>query len=193
MAVAGPSSNPRDLPREQGAVFEALAGKAASEIHGGGSIPGSRLEQVLVGGIALLALALCTYNVVVRYFLPSLVVEWGDEVQVYLVIWGIFLSLGLVTAADRHVKADLFVGMFQPASQRRLQVLGDVLGLGFSIFLVVYGTLVAWETYDFGDVSITSLRFPLWIYSAALPAGGLLMGLRYLMRLVAMLGRGRLT
>jgi len=192
MAVSSPSptaSGQPDAP-EQKAVFEALAGKAASEVHGGGPMPGSRFEQILVGSIALAALALCTYNVVVRYFLPTLVLEWSDEVQVYLVIWAIFLSLGLVTAADRHVKADLFVGMFKAPTQRRLLLLADVLGLGFSIFLVVYGSLVAWETYDFGDVSITSLRFPLWIYAAALPVGGLLMAVRYLMRLTVMLREG---
>lgn len=192
--MAGPGSSSQAAAQagapEQKAVFEALAGKAASEVHGNGPMPGSRLEQVLVGGIAFLALALCSYNVVVRYFLPTLVVEWSDEVQVYLVIWAIFLSLGLVTAADRHVKADLFVGMFKPAAQRRLLLLADVLGLAFSIFLVVYGSLVAWETYDFGDVSITSLRFPLWIYAAALPVGGLLMAVRYLMRLVELLRKG---
>ncbi len=192
MAVSSPSSseNGQSGAPQPNAVVEALAGKAASEVHGNGPMPGSRIEQILVGSIALAALALCTYNVVVRYFLPALVVEWGDEVQVYLVIWAIFLSLGLVTAADRHVKADLFVGMFKAPTQRRLLLLADVLGLGFSIFLVVYGSLVAWETYDFGDVSITSLRFPLWIYAAALPVGGLLMAVRYLMRLVLLLRKG---
>jgi TRAP-type C4-dicarboxylate transport system permease small subunit len=192
MVVPGSPSTAGGQPDapEQKAVFEALAGKAAAEVHGNGPMPGSRFEQVLVGSIALAALALCTYNVIVRYFLPALVVEWSDEVQVYLVIWAIFLSLGLVTAADRHVKADLFVSMFSAITQRRLLLLADVLGLGFSIFLVIYGSLVTWETYDFGDVSITSLRFPLWIYAAALPVGGLLMAVRYLMRLAGLLRKG---
>lgn len=192
MGVSGPSSTASGQPEAPGpkAVLGALAGKAASEVHGSGPMPGSRFEQVLVGSIALAALALCTYNVVVRYFQPALVVEWGDEVQVYLVIWAIFLALGLVCAADRHVKADLFVGMFKVPVQRRLLLLADVLGLGFSIFLVIYGSLVTWETYDYGDVSITSLRFPLWIYAAALPVGGLLMAVRYLMRLVGLLRKG---
>jgi len=192
MAAPRPASEDDTLRGATGqkAVFDALTEKAATEVHGQGPMPGSRIEQLVVGVIALAALALCSYNVVVRYFLPTLVVEWSDEVQVYLVIWAIFLSLGLVTAADRHVKADLFVGMFKASTQRRLLLLADVLGLAFSIFLVVYGSLVAWETYDFGDVSITSLRFPLWIYAAALPAGGLLMAGRYLMRLAGLLRKG---
>ena len=192
MVQGSPSSSNGGRPdaAEQAPVFDALADKAASEVHGKGPMPGSRLEQVVVGSLTFLALALCSYNVVVRYFMPGLVLEWSDEVQVYLVIWAIFLSLGLVTAADRHVKADLFVGMFKVATQRRLLVFADVLGLAFSVFLVAYGFLVTWETYDYGDVSITSLRFPLWIYAAALPAGGLLMGWCYLVRLIGQLRKG---
>ena len=175
---------------EQKAIFDILADKAASEVHSPGPAHGSRFEEILVGSVALAALALCTYNVFVRYFFAPLVLEWSDEVQVYLVIWSIFLALGLVTAADRHVKADLFVGMFKAVTQRRLLVFAEALGLAFSIFLVAYGGAIAWQTYDYGDVSITSLRFPLWIYAASLPVGGLLMAWRYLVRLIRLLRRG---
>lgn len=189
MTGRNPASGPDEgsgatpVTAEPRALLDALEQKAAAEVHVEGRLPGSRLEQVVVGGLALAALALCSYNVVVRYFIPSLVLEWSDEVQVYLVIWAIFLALGLVTAADRHVKADLLVGMFSARTQRLLLLGGDLLGLGFAVFLVAYGAAIAWQTYDYGDVSTTSLRFPLWIYTAALPAGGLLMGVHYALRL----------
>jgi C4-dicarboxylate transporter DctQ subunit len=192
MAVLDPSSKAGAKPAvpPHKALFDVLADKAASEVHSAAALQGSRFEQILVGCVALAALALCSYNVLVRYFFAPLVLEWSDEVQVYLVIWAIFLALGLVTAADRHVKADLFVGMFKPGMQRRVLVFAEMLGLGFSIFLIVYGSAVAWQTYDYGDLSITSLRFPLWIYAAALPVGGMLMGVRYLLRLVGLLRQG---
>jgi C4-dicarboxylate transporter DctQ subunit len=167
----------------QGAAYAALSDKAASELHVSDNIEGTRLEQIMVGILALAALLICIYNVFVRYFYPPLTLEMSDEVQVYLVIWSVFLALGLVTAANRHVKADLFVSMFKQTTQKHLHKLSDVLGLAFSLLLVYYGTAVAWETYDYGDVSITSLRFPLWIYAAALPTGALLMGIRYALRL----------
>jgi C4-dicarboxylate transporter DctQ subunit len=166
----------------QGAVYAALSDKAASELHVSDNTAGTRLEQIMVGILALAALLICVYNAFVRYFYPPLTLEMSDEVQVYLVIWSVFLALGLVTAANRHVRADLFVSMFRPTTQKHLHTLSDVLGLAFSLLLVYYGTAVAWETYDYGDVSITSLRFPLWIYAAALPAGALLMGIRYALR-----------
>jgi C4-dicarboxylate transporter DctQ subunit len=174
---------------EQRAVFDVLADRAATEIQVSAvdQSKGARFEQILVGSVALVALLLCSYNIFVRHFFPSLVLEMSDEVQVYLIVWSIFLSLGLVTAADRHVKADLFLGFFSVKIQKRLLIFTEVLGFTFAFFLVVYGVAVAWETYTYGDLSITSLRFPLWIYAASLPVGALLMGARYVLRLAKLL------
>jgi TRAP-type C4-dicarboxylate transport system permease small subunit len=173
----------------QESLFDSLAQKAASELDTSTAEHSTwaRCEQFLIGALALAALALCSYNVLVRYFIPRLALEASDEVQVYLVVWGILLALGLVTAADRHVKADLFVGMFPDAFRRWVAVFGELLGLGFSLLLVWYGTAITWQAWSFGDVSTTSLRFPLWIFIAALPAGAFLMSVRYVLRLIRLL------
>ena len=146
-----------------------------------------RLDALLVGSFGALALLLATINVVLRIFFPESAIEWGDEVQVYLIVWAVCLSFGAVTAADRHVKADLFVSMLSPGLKRASVVLADALGLGMSAVLAWYGYLVAYDAWDFGDLSTTTLRFPLWIYYAALPLGAGLMALRYAIRLA--LGR----
>jgi len=168
----------------QTTLASALADKAKAELapHAAPRSVWTRFQERLVGGLALAALLVCAYNVFVRYFIPRLTLEASDEVQVYLVIWAVFLALGLVTAADRHVRADLFVAMFPPGFRRFVAIFGELLGLAFALLLLGYGTAVAWQTWSYGDVSTTSLRFPLWIYSAALPVGGLLMAVAYAQR-----------
>ena len=148
-----------------------------------------RFEEILVGGLALGALLICSGNVFVRYFLPRFTVEAGDEVQVYLVIWAVFLALGLVTSADRHVRADLFVAMFAPGFRRAAGIFGELLGLAFALLLLGYGTAITWQTWSYGDLSTTSLRFPLWIYGAALPVGALLMAVAYVNRCITLIRR----
>ena len=176
---------------KQAALAEALAGKAEAELspHAAQRSAWTRFEELLVGGLALAALVVCSYNVFVRYFLPRLTLEAADEVQVYLVIWAVFLALGLVTAADRHVRADLFVAMFAPGFRRWVSIFGELLGLSFSLLLVGYGAAITWQTWSFGDLSTTSLRFPLWIYSAALPVGALLMAAAYVKRCLNLFGK----
>ncbi len=166
-------------------IQASLERKAADELDAemaSGSLI-ARLESFVVGGFALGALGLSTYNVVVRYFDPSLMLELVEEVQVYLIVWAVFLALGAVTRTDRHVKADLFVSMLPPRVARGLAAFTEVLGLAFALLLAYLGIGIAWQAYDFGDVSITSLRFPLWIYIAALPAGALTMAAGYAVRI----------
>ena len=170
----------------QTAVYEALRQKAAAEVgEGGEARPSllSRIESLLVGGLAIVALALCSYNVIVRYFHPVWTLEMIDEVQVYVMVWAVFLALGAVTISDRHVKADLFVSFFPPALRRGVEIFVDLLGLGFALLLVWYGGVAAYQSWSYGDLSTTSLRFPLWIYGAALPAGGLALAIGYVVRL----------
>lgn len=168
-----------------GSLYGGLAEKAAAEIDTGNPGAQCRYEHTIVGLFGLAALAICLYNIVVRFFAPRLTLDWSDEVQVYIVVWAIFLVLGVVTATDRHVKADLFVGMFSAATQRRLHLFSDILGLLFCGMLVYYGGLVTWQAYDFGDLSISSLRFPLWIYMAALPVGFSLAVIHYIIRIIS--------
>ncbi len=151
-----------------------------------------RLEGILTGLFAAAALLLCCLNILLRSLAPDYAIEWGDEVQVYLVIWAVCLSFGAVTASGRHIKADFFVERLPPGLNRAAAVLSDVLGLFMAALLVWYGAAVVLDAYDFGDLSTTSLRFPLWIYYLALPVGAALMALRYLIRLLhAAFGRAR--
>jgi len=171
--------------QETSRVHEALRKKAqeelAAESH---AIPASNpFETFVVGGLAFLALVLCSYNVLARHFFPQHILDFVEEFQVYFVIWAVFLSLGTLTLTDRHVKSDFFVNMFSPAMKTFVAWLADILGLIFSVVIVYYGFEVAYQAHEFGDVSTTMLRTPLWIYFAALPAGGVVMGIAYILRL----------
>jgi TRAP-type C4-dicarboxylate transport system permease small subunit len=67
--------------------------------------------------------------------------------------------------------------------QAAVAILADVLGMLFSVGMVYFGGAVSFQAWEFGDVSTTVLRVPLWIYFAALPAGGFVMAVAYIVRL----------
>lgn len=142
-----------------------------------------RLDAILVGGLGMAALLLSSVNVILRAVQPHLAIEWGDEVQVYLVVWAVCLAFSAVTAKGRHIKADLFVEMMPPRLRLAVEAFGDALGLTVSLLLAYLAYRVTYEAWDFGDLSTTTLRFPIWIYQAALPVGMGLMALRYAIRL----------
>jgi TRAP-type C4-dicarboxylate transport system permease small subunit len=166
-------------------LYETLRQKAQADLEAEAhDVPESHpIESIVVGGLTTLALVFCSYNVIVRLIAPSWTLDFVEEVQVYMVIWAIFLSLGTVTLMDRHVKSDFFINMFPPKLKHGVEVLADVLGLIFSLCAVYYGSAVAHQAWEFGDVSTTVLRVPLWIYFAALPGGALMMTIAYVVRL----------
>ncbi|UOD49511.1 TRAP transporter small permease [Orrella daihaiensis] len=166
-------------------VYESLRQKAEEDLQAEAHEvpPSSFLESTVVGGLAFLALFLCAYNVVARLFAPDFILDFVEEFQVYMMIWAVFLSLGTLTLMDRHVKSDFFVNMFPPKLKTAVGWFSDILGVIFSVVIVYYGFEVAYQAHEFGDVSTTMFRTPLWIYFAALPAGGLVMGIAYLVRL----------
>lgn len=178
-------------PERSGKLYETLRQKAQADLEAEAhDVPESHpIESIVVGGLTALALGLCSYNVIVRLIAPSWTLDFVEEVQVYMVIWAIFLSLGTVTLMDRHVKSDFFINMFPPKLKHSVELLADILGLIFSVFAVYYGSAVAYQAWDFGDVSTTVLRVPLWIYFAALPGGALVMSIAYVVRLGRKLGK----
>lgn len=180
------SNSPPSTPETSGnKIYETLRQKAQADLDAESHdvVESHPLESWVVGGLATLALLFCSYNVVMRLVAPALTLDFVEEVQVYMVIWAVFLSLGTLTMMDRHVKSDFFVNMFSPKMQAAVGLLADVLGLIFSVGLVYFGGVVSYQAWDFGDVSTTVLRVPLWIYFSALPAGALLMAIAYLVRL----------
>lgn len=166
-------------------VYASLQQKAEADLKAEGHDvpPSSLLESMVVGGLAFTALALCSYNVIARLFATDMILDFVEEFQVYMMIWAVFLSLGTLTLMDQHVKSDFFVNMFPPKMKTTVGWFSDILGVIFSAVIVYYGYQVSYQAYDFGDVSTTMLRTPLWIYFSALPAGGLVMGLAYIVRL----------
>jgi C4-dicarboxylate transporter DctQ subunit len=87
------------------------------------------------------------------------------------------------------VRPDLILRLLPPAGQRWLEAFNCIVALVFCFGMLWYG----WEIVDTSlmleETSSSGLQFPIWIYYAALPAGGVLMTVRYLIRLYRYLFR----
>lgn len=143
----------------------------------------NRIERELIGWLAATALVIATYQMVVRYFFPGLPTSWTGEIIIYLIVWSVFIAGSLLVHEDGHVRADLVLRLLPLKRQRAVEIFNTASALVFCLVLAYYGVLMTWDSYDMGERSVTALRFPLWIYYAALPTGFCLMSLRYMRRL----------
>jgi C4-dicarboxylate transporter DctQ subunit len=143
-----------------------------------------RIEETLVGLLGLTALVIGVLQVVGRYFDPARAISYAEEVIVYLIIWAIMIVSSQLVRRDGHVRPDLILRLLPPRYLRLVEIFNCLVAIVFCSALVWYG----WEIVDtsllINETSSTDLQFPMWIYYLALPVGGALMLVRYLMRLV---------
>jgi C4-dicarboxylate transporter, DctQ subunit len=143
-----------------------------------------RIEETLVGLLGLVALLIGLLQVIGRYFDPARAISYAEEVIVYLIIWAIMIVSSQLVRRDGHVRPDLVLRLLPPRVLRWVEIFNCLVAIVFCGALIWYG----WEIVDtsllIDERSATDLQFPMWIYYLALPVGGALMLVRYIMRLV---------
>ncbi len=141
-----------------------------------------KLERTLVGILGLLAMIVGLVQVLGRYFFPQHAIAWAEEVIVYLVVWGVMIISSQLVRTDGHVRPDLVLRILPAGAQRWLEVFNCLVALGFCGGMLWYGIEIVQTSLLLDETSSTGLAFPMWIYYAALPAGGFLMSVRYIVR-----------
>lgn len=148
-------------------------------------------EKFLIGIMAVLAIILIVTETVLRYLAPAYLPDWGAEVTVYLVGWATMLSLPSLVAQDKHVRADLVVDQFSRRMRKILEIVVLLVGAGFCAVIFVAGIQMVQFGLRFGEISDSSLRFPMWIFYLAVPFGYGFSMLRYVMLLIKRLTESR--
>jgi C4-dicarboxylate transporter DctQ subunit len=144
----------------------------------------NRVESTLVGVLGAVALLTAVVQVFGRYIDPANAITWAEEVIVYIAVWAVMIAASHLVRSDGHVRPDLVLRLLRPGAQRWVEMFNCLVAIAFTFGMVWYG----WQVVDTAQMldqrSSTDLQFPLWIYYAALPAGGLLMLIRYVIRLL---------
>lgn len=143
----------------------------------------SKLEDIFMGIFSAMALLIICYEVIARYFFPSILTDWGSEVIIYCVVWAVLLAGSQLVRDGRHINADLVVSRFPQTAQRVLEIVNMVVGLVYCTIIAYFG----YEAVSFGfmldERSESSLMFPLAYYYIIIPLAFGLMSIRYVVRL----------
>ena len=142
-----------------------------------------KAERLLIGLLGVLAMLVGLVQVAGRYIAPRYAISWAEEVIVYLIVWGIMLAGSQLVRTDGHVRPDLVLRAVPAGAQRWMEVLSCVAALVFCAGLAWYGWSIVATSWQLDERSSSDLQFPMWLYSAAVPTGALLMTGRYLARL----------
>lgn len=140
-------------------------------------------ENTIIGLLLLSALGMSLFDMFARIANPKWVTGFSEEVVVYIVLWALFIASSTLTQEGRQVRADLIVQMLPLTGRRLAEIVHCLIGLAFSATLFYFSYLGAYEAWEYGDLSVGTLRMPLWIFYTSLPVGFGLVVLRYLLKL----------
>jgi C4-dicarboxylate transporter DctQ subunit len=147
-----------------------------------------RAERAIVGILGLAALACAVWQVLTRYFFPQDSIGYAEEVIVYLLIWAVMIVSSQLVRTDSHVRPDVLRGVVPPAVALWLDMFNCTAAIVFCGALTWYGWQIVATAWAIDERSASDLRFPMWIYYAALVTGSALMSIRYAIRLFGLAG-----
>lgn len=138
------------------------------------------VERIAVRSIFVAMVALYAFNVGVREIAPQYASSfaWIEELARYMMVWGVFLCLGVTFDRGRHIAMTTVLDAMPARVKRTIRFVTDFLGLlvfGYFGYLAVQLTLFVKQT---GQISPTLglAVYPLYIAPAL---GFFLLAFRY--------------
>lgn len=160
-----------------------------------------RFSQLTAGGASLsmtLLFSIVFINSVRRYTIGKSF-EWGEELPIYIAIYGVMFGMAWAYIQDRHIRFTLLVRFLSESLTRKLYMIVDLI-------MVINGLLLIYSGWMFvikrgrlespgiinlakGLRSLTGWDGMIWIghmypYQAAMVIGGLLLTIAALLKLI---------
>lgn len=64
---------------------------------------------------------------------------WGEEFSRYVMIWAALMAVPVGAYRREHIGLEFITNLLSPSRRRSLRLVLDLIGLGFFLFLTVYG------------------------------------------------------
>lgn len=130
--------------------------------------------DVVIAGLAFLALVALTFVGVFRRYLFNSPILWQEEVQVWLFLWIVFFGGSAAFRSRSHIAIEMVVEMFPRRVQRVLEVLVYFLVIVVLAFLAQYSWMLVQQFITMRKAT-SVLKIPNAFISIAIPVGCVLM------------------
>ena len=142
-----------------------------------------RAEGILLWVFTIMLLADVLLGILARYVHFEIV--FADELGKYLFVWLCAIGISAAAKDNQHVRLN-FIAARLPLSPKAVRVISQLLFLSFTLFYC-YWTFRLTLMHFMMDKSVMGFRFPMYLFTAALPFGFALTSLRLILDIVRVL------
>jgi TRAP-type C4-dicarboxylate transport system permease small subunit len=86
-----------------------------------------------------------------------------------------FLALAYTFKRNEHIRVSLLIERAPPRTRRVLEVASLAIGTLLAALFAIYSVRLAWQSFDFNDISTANDATPLWMPQLAMAAGTLIL------------------
>ena len=142
-----------------------------------------RAESVLLWVFTTLLLADVLLGILARYI--DFPVVFADELGKYLFIWLCTIGISAATRDNQHVRLS-FIAARMPISRKIIRLVSQFLFLIFAVIYSYWSLRLTWMQFQM-DKSVMGFRFPMYLFTAALPFGFALTSVRLIQDIIDIL------
>ena len=109
-----------------------------------------------------------SYEVIMRYIFNSPTV-WVNEISRFLQIWATYLALTYTFHKKEFIRITVLYERLNKKGKKILDFISDIFILTFSLFVLYFGWLIAYDSFRVGRTSSTILDVPPFLTEFAIP------------------------
>ncbi|MGJ9385625.1 TRAP transporter permease DctQ [Salipaludibacillus neizhouensis] len=140
------------------------------------------LEEVLLIIFSVTMVVAIALQVFMRHVMNSSL-SWSEELARYCFIWLVYIGISYGVKKQRHIKVDVMLVLLKDKAKIVLNIVSNIIFLGFAIFVVIYGYDISKQLLGFGQTS-PALHIPMGIVYLATPVGMGLTAIRIIQQLI---------
>lgn len=142
-------------------------------------------ETLLLWLFSILLVADVLLGILARYV--DFEIVFADELGKYLFIWLCMIGISAATKDNQHVRLT-FLSSAIPLSRIAIRLISQILFLLFSLILLYWSARLTWMHFTM-DKSVMGFRFPIYVFTTALPFGFALNSLRLIQDIAGIIRR----
>ncbi len=147
------------------------------------SLYGKLLDGLaLIAALLLLAMVIIVTGDIILRNVANTGFIWANEVSEYALYLITLFTAPWLLRRGQHVRLDLVLTAVPKRVAFVMEGLGDILGFAVCLAMIRYSTLMTYDAWRIGSITIKNLVFPEWWLLAPLPICFILLAIEFIFR-----------